>query len=110
MECEVCVDGIRLEHVSKFKYLGCVLDESGTDEEECSREVASGRRVACASRSLVDVRSLQLECGRVLHESLMVSVFMYHRETMIWRGKERSRICGCIDGEPQMSAGYQENE
>ena len=25
--------GIRLEHVSEFKYFGCVLDESGTDEE-----------------------------------------------------------------------------
>ena len=23
--CEVCVDGKRLEHVSEFKYLGCVL-------------------------------------------------------------------------------------
>ena len=29
--CEVYVDGIRLEHVSEFKYLGCVLDESGID-------------------------------------------------------------------------------
>ena len=28
LECEVYVDGIRLEHVSEFKYLGCVLDES----------------------------------------------------------------------------------
>ena len=25
------VDEIRLEHISEFKYLGCVLDESGTD-------------------------------------------------------------------------------
>ena len=31
LECEVCIDGMRLEHVSKFKYLECVLDESGTD-------------------------------------------------------------------------------
>ena len=31
LECEVHVDGIRLEHVSEYKYLGCVLDESGTD-------------------------------------------------------------------------------
>ena len=23
---------MRLEHVSEFKYFGCVLDESGTDE------------------------------------------------------------------------------
>ena len=38
LEYEVCVDGIHLNHVSEFKYLGCVLDESGTDEAECSRK------------------------------------------------------------------------
>ena len=26
MVCEVLMDGTRLEHVSEFKYLGCVLD------------------------------------------------------------------------------------
>ena len=31
LECEVHIDRIRLEHVSEFKYLGCVLNESGTD-------------------------------------------------------------------------------
>ena len=31
LECEVCVDGKRLEHASEFKYLGCILDKSGTD-------------------------------------------------------------------------------
>ena len=36
---------IRLEHVSEFKHLGCVLDVSGTDEGECSSKMASGRRV-----------------------------------------------------------------
>ena len=30
----------------EFKYLGRVLDKSGTDGAECSRKVASGRRVA----------------------------------------------------------------
>ena len=27
LDCEVHVDGIQLEYVSEFKYLGCVLDE-----------------------------------------------------------------------------------
>ena len=31
LECEVHVDWFHLEHVLEFKYLGCVLDESGTD-------------------------------------------------------------------------------
>ena len=58
LECEVHVDGIRLEHASEFKYLGCVLEESSTDRAECSRKVESGRRVAGATRSLVNVRDL----------------------------------------------------
>ena len=61
LECVVCVGGIRLEHVSEFKYLGYVLDESGTDEGECSRKVASERRVAGAIKSLVNARTLQFQ-------------------------------------------------
>ena len=59
MECKVHVERIRLEDVSKFKYLVCVLDESGTDEAECSRKVASGRKAAGAIRSLVNGRDWQ---------------------------------------------------
>ena len=55
LECEVHVDRVRLEHVSEFKYLGCVLDEAGTDGAECSRKVTSGRKVTGAIWSLVNV-------------------------------------------------------
>ena len=60
--CEVLLDGTRLEHISEFKYSGCVLDESGTDGAECRRKVASGRKVAGVIRSLVNARVLELEC------------------------------------------------
>ena len=43
LEYEVNVDWIRLEHVSEFKYLGSVLDESGKDGAECSRKVMSNK-------------------------------------------------------------------
>ena len=45
-------------HVSEFKYLGCVLDKSGTHGAECSRKVVSRRRVAGAIRSLVNGKDL----------------------------------------------------
>ena len=67
-------------------------DESGTYEAECSRKVTSGRRVAGAIRSLVNARSLQLECARILHESLLMFVLTYDIERMIWRKKEKYRI------------------
>ena len=61
--CEVYIDGVRLEHVSEFKYLGCVLDQSGTDGAECRRKATSGRRVTGAIRYLVNARNLLLECA-----------------------------------------------
>ena len=35
---------------------------------------------------------LQLGCTRVLHETMLVHVFMYSNETMLWKEKKRSRI------------------
>ena len=61
LECKVQVNGIHVEHVSEFKYLGCVLDKAGTDEVECNKKVASGRRVGGGIRSLVNTMDLQLE-------------------------------------------------
>ena len=52
----------------------------------------SGRRVAGAIRSLVNIRDFQLECARVLHETLLVPVLMYGSETMLWKENDRSSI------------------
>ena len=46
----------------EFKYLGYVLDESGTDVAERCRKMESGRKVAGAVRSLFNARGLQLDC------------------------------------------------
>ena len=67
------------------------MDESGIDKA-VYRKVEIGRRPASAIRSRVNSMSLQLECARVLHETLLVAVLMYGSETMIWKEKERSGL------------------
>ena len=42
-----------------------------------------GGKVTGVLRSLVNFRSLHLECVRVLHEALVVFVLSYGSETMI---------------------------
>ena len=61
------------------------MDKSGTDGEECSRKVASGRSVPGAIRSLGNARDLKLECASL--ETLLVLVLMYGSETMLWKEK-----------------------
>ena len=82
LECEIRVDRERLEEVSEFKYLGFVLNQSGSDDVECRRKIVSGRKVEGTIRFLVNDRGLQLECVRVLHEGLLVPVLLYGSETM----------------------------
>ena len=43
---EICLDGMWLEQVSEFKYLVCVLNESGAGDAKCNMEVTSKRKVA----------------------------------------------------------------
>ena len=108
LECEVRVYGIRLEHVSEFKYLECIFNESGTDGAECSRKVAGGRRIAGEIMSLVNAKNLQLECARVLHETLLMPLLMYGVRQ--FHGKRRRYLdLGCTDGQPQRIAKYLED-
>ena len=55
-------DWMQCEHLSRFKYLCCVLGESGTDNADCRREVASEREVGGTIRSLINARGLELVC------------------------------------------------
>ena len=41
---------------------------------------------------MINTSDLQLECARVLLETLLVTAFMYGNETMIRKEEERSRI------------------
>ena len=68
------------------------MNQTCTDEAEYNRRMVSRRRVTGTIRSLVNVKGLQLEHGRVLHELLLISVLLYSSEKMIWKEKERSRI------------------
>ena len=60
--------------MSEIKCFGCVLDEWRTNGAKFYRKEASGRKVAGAIRSLMNARSLQIECARVLHDVLLVPV------------------------------------
>ena len=58
--CEILVDRTRLLELSEFKYLECVLDETGGSDAGCCRKVTSGRKVAGAVRSLMKARVCSL--------------------------------------------------
>ena len=73
----------------------CVFLMNQVHMIQCHRKMASERRVASAIRSPINARGLQLNCARLLHESLFMAVLMYGRrrrglqlELYRWRNSE----------------------
>ena len=58
---------------------------------ECRRKVVSAR-IACAIKSLINVMGLQLECARVLQNSLLVPVLLYDSE--VKHVKRKGKVLG----------------
>ena len=52
----------------------------------------SRRKFRGDTRSLVNTRVLQLECARVLHETLLKPVHLYGDEAMVYRLKKKAWI------------------
>ena len=50
-----------------------------------SQEGCKWEEIAGTIMLQVNVRSLQLECANVLHETLLELVLMYDSDTMIWK-------------------------
>ena len=50
------------------------MDESSIDDAECRKKVVSRRKVVGVIRPLVNTVGLQLEIGKLLQETLLVSV------------------------------------
>ena len=76
LECEVHVDGVRLEHVSEFKYLGCGLDEPGTDGAEYSirGQVGGGWQVSLGPYLMLGICRLS-----VLESCMKHSLYLFLR-------------------------------
>ena len=81
---EVYIDMIHLENVREFKYLECVLDESGKDRAECSRKVVNGRKFADA------IRICRLSVLESCMKHCLYMILCIGSKTMLWKEK-RSR-------------------
>ena len=87
LECDVHLEGLRLEHVSKFKYLECVLDEVGTDGKNVVGRWQVGRGWQVPIGSLLMLWICRLS---VLESYIKHCLYMFLRMIVRqWYGRRR---------------------
>ena len=88
----VCLNGVRLEEVSEFKYLGSHVTADGSMEKEVGYRVSEGSKVMGAVRGVMRGRSLSMDAKKCLYEKVIVPTVTYGAETWSVREAERKRL------------------
>ena len=91
-ECGVMLDGVEMENVRVFKYLGSVLSKDGSLEEEVRERVQQGRKVAGSLKAVIRNRAVSMDVKRSLHDSIVVPTLTYGSEAWTMHEGYKSRV------------------
>ena len=77
---EIKVNGQKIETVTSFKYLGSVITDEGSKPEMPSR-IAQATAALTGLKQVWNDRSISLSSKIQLMRSLVISIFLYARES-----------------------------
>ena len=82
---KVMVEGKRLEQVNSFKYLGGVVEERGTRDEEVKARIRSAGANWCKVSGVVYDRRMPMKLKSKVYKTVVRPVLLYGTET--WAAK-----------------------
>ena len=91
-ELNVCLNGIRLEEVECFKYLGSTVTTTGGVDEDVRQRVNEGCKVLGVMNGLFKCRTIGMDAKRSLYESVVVPTVLYGSECWGLKANERHRL------------------
>lgn len=92
LRMNVMLNGMQLEQVDKFEYLGGQVAEEGGMEVEVTSRLGKASRVWGALGKVMRSRGLGLKAKRRLYEAIVIPSAMYGAETWGLRMNERRRL------------------
>jgi len=92
LECKINMDGVRLEEVREFKYLGTILCKHGSMDGEIRERAVQGRRVIGSLGRIMKGRNVSMDIKKGLRNSIVIPTITYAAETWTWNEAHQSRI------------------
>ncbi len=91
-DCEIILNGEKMEEVHEFKYLGSIMCKHESKEGETRERVMQGRKVVGSLGCMMKGRTVSMEVKKRLHDGIIVLTITHASETWVWNERQRSRI------------------
>ena len=80
---DLLIDNMEFEHASSFKYLGSIVNQINTIDEEIQNRIATGNRAYHANKKLLTNKLLSKNPKMKLHKTIIRPVETYGNETWV---------------------------
>lgn len=80
-ECNIKLNGERMEEVNEFKYLGSILCKHGSMEGETRERAVQGKKMIGFLELMMKVRTVDMKVKKGLHDGIIVPTITYESET-----------------------------
>ncbi|GBP64728.1 hypothetical protein EVAR_56760_1 [Eumeta japonica] len=91
-ECDVLLEGEKVEQVKEFVYLGSLFTNNGKHDREIERKVNAGNKVNGALLAIMNSKSFSRQVRLAIHNGILIPTPMYGSEDWIWQKKNENRI------------------
>ena len=91
-DCNIVIDGEKVEEVKEFVYLGSKFTKDGTCESDIERRVNAGNMVNGALYAFMNSQKVSQKARLAVHRGVLVPTLMYGSESWVWQKKHKSKI------------------
>ncbi len=91
-ECEIRLNGERMQEVHEFKYLGLIMCKHGSMDGETKERAEQGRDVAGSLGCIMKGRTVSMDVKKGLRDGITVPTITCASMTWVWNERQRSRI------------------
>ena len=88
---DLTIDGIHIEQVEKFKYLGATITEDGRSETEIKTRTSIAKEKFSQMKKLLTSKQISLKLRKKILNCYIYSIFMYGSETWTITKKPREQ-------------------
>ncbi|XP_026317751.1 uncharacterized protein LOC113228612 [Hyposmocoma kahamanoa] len=90
--CNIKIQGMIIDQVNEFVYLGSVFTRDGKFDEDIERRVRKGNAVNGAISGVMGSNILSQKAYMSIHNALLVPTLTFGSESWVWQKKDESRI------------------
>jgi hypothetical protein len=90
--CEIFINGEKVEQVKEFVYLGSMFTRDGKCDSDIERRVNAGNMVCGALHAFMGSRVVSKKAQLAVHNGVLLPTLMYGSESWVWQKKHTSRV------------------